>query len=335
MIFKDEKLLKRAYEFFANAKVQFAQITQPHYENTALAAATIAVVLAVGDTTYLDYKNIIAKRDGYGPIGNGGNGLILHTTIAVEPETGEPVGLLWQKLWHRESKPKLPRNETPGQKKARQAPERKAAREKSFADKESYRWVEALKAVEKQFQALKKHFGQIQQQLSDTSEQIASRTRIIYIFDREGDIAAVFESVRQMERTGVVVRAGHDRCLDSNTAHLWEYLSTQPIQFYQEVELPATAKRQPRTAKLAVRFSLVQLRCPRRLDNQKPFALYAVYSCEINQPEGEEAVSWMLLTTEPVTNVAKASTILRWYTYRWHFEEYHKILKSGTQAESY
>lgn len=63
-----------------------------------------------------------------------------------------------------------------------------------------------------------------------------------------------------MERTGVVVRAGHDRCLDSNTAHLWEYLSTQPIQFYQEVELPATAKRQARTAKLAVRFSLVQLR---------------------------------------------------------------------------
>lgn len=138
MIFKDEKLLKRAYEFFANAKVQFAQLTQPHCENTALAAATMAVVLAVGDTTYLDYKNIIGKRDGYGPIGNGGNGLILHTTIAVEPETGEPVGLLWQKLWHRESKPKPPRNETPGQKKARQAQERKAAREKPFEDKESY-----------------------------------------------------------------------------------------------------------------------------------------------------------------------------------------------------
>jgi len=41
-------------------------------------------VVAVGDTTYLDYKQIIAKRDGYGPIGNGG-GLILHTNLAVEP----------------------------------------------------------------------------------------------------------------------------------------------------------------------------------------------------------------------------------------------------------
>jgi len=45
----------------------------------------LPVVLAVGDMTYLDYKQIIAKRDGYGPIGNGGNGLILHTNLAVEP----------------------------------------------------------------------------------------------------------------------------------------------------------------------------------------------------------------------------------------------------------
>ena len=43
----------------------------------------------------------------------------------------------------------------------------------------------------------------------------------------------------------------------------------------------------------------------------------------------------MLLTTEPVTNHIEAQTILRWYTYRWRIEEYHKILKSGCKAESY
>jgi hypothetical protein len=26
---------------------------------------------------------------------------------------------------------------------------------------------------------------------------------------------------------------------------------------------------------------------------------------------------------------------LRWYSYRWRVEEYHKLLKSGCQAESY
>jgi hypothetical protein len=43
----------------------------------------------------------------------------------------------------------------------------------------------------------------------------------------------------------------------------------------------------------------------------------------------------MLLTTEVVDSIDMAATILRWYTYRWHVEEYHKILKSGCQAEQY
>lgn len=131
------------------------------------------------------------------------------------------------------------------------------------------------------------------------------------------------------------MRAAHDRSLGSENAHLWEYVSAQPIQFYQEVELPATAKRSARIAQLALRFCLVQLRVPRRLNNPDPIEVYAVYAQEIDPPEGEEPVSWMLLTTEPVTNAELAATILRWYTYRWHVEEYHKILKSGCQAESF
>lgn len=81
MIFKQENALKRTYEFLANSKAQFNLLTQPHRQQTAIEAVNLPVVLAVGDTTYLDYKNIIAKREGYGPIGNGGNGLILHSTL--------------------------------------------------------------------------------------------------------------------------------------------------------------------------------------------------------------------------------------------------------------
>lgn len=131
------------------------------------------------------------------------------------------------------------------------------------------------------------------------------------------------------------MRAAHDRSLKPETAHLWEHLSAQPIQFEQQVELPATAKRSARTTKLAVRFCPVQLRSPHRLNNQEVFEVYAVYAQEINPPEGEVAISWMLLTTEPVTMATEAATILRWYSYRWHIEEYHKILKSGCQVESY
>jgi hypothetical protein len=43
----------------------------------------------------------------------------------------------------------------------------------------------------------------------------------------------------------------------------------------------------------------------------------------------------MLLTTEVVADIQMASTILRWYSYRWRVEEYHKIFKSGCQVERY
>ena len=51
-----------------------------------------AMVLSVGDTTYLDYGAILEKREGYGPQGNGGNGLyqfsiylLIHTTSGSWP----------------------------------------------------------------------------------------------------------------------------------------------------------------------------------------------------------------------------------------------------------
>ncbi len=54
-------------------------------------------------------------------------------------------------------------------------------------------WVEALRAVDKQVEA---------------------NTKVIHIFDREGDIAEVFDQVRQLQHTGVLVRAAHNRSLD-------------------------------------------------------------------------------------------------------------------------
>lgn len=271
-------------------------------------------MLCVGDTTYLDYGSIKVKREGYGPTGNGGNGLILHSALAVDAELGQPIGLIWQKLWNRGLKAKLPLDETPVQKKQRQATARKAARQRPFTEKESYRWVEALTKIE---------------------TKVSSSTRVIHVFDREGDIAEVFDCVRQLQHTGVLVRAAHDRSLDKDSQRLWQKLASQPSRFEQEIDLLETATRKARPTKLAVRFCLVQLRTPYRFDNRDSLKVYAVYATEIDCPEGETPVSWMLLTTEVVADIPTAATILRWYSYRWHIEEYHKIFKSGCQVERY
>jgi hypothetical protein len=281
---------------------------------TARVVETEQLVLSVGDTTYLNYQNIKLKREGYGPIGKGGNGLILHSALAIDPENGQPIGLLWQKLWNREHKPKPPKDETPAQKEQRRKLARKIARQRPFCEKESYRWVEAM--VESQ-------------------TRVGDSTRIIHVFDREGDITEVFDHVRQQKNCGVLVRATYNRSLDQDSERLWQKLESQPIQFEQTVDLPATTSRQARTATLAVRFCQVSLRTPYRFDSREPLSVYAVYATEINPPDGEEPLEWMLLTTEEVTDILMAATILRWYCYRWRVEEYHKVLKSGCQVEKY
>lgn len=55
-IFKTASDLKRSYEFFSNPKTNFEKLTQPYFKQTAQEINGIPVVLAVGDTTFLDYK---------------------------------------------------------------------------------------------------------------------------------------------------------------------------------------------------------------------------------------------------------------------------------------
>ncbi len=182
------------------------------------------------------------------------------------------------------------------------------------------KWVEALIEVEK---------------------QVEVNTRVIHIFDREracphlGDISEVFDQLRQIKHTGVLVRAAHNRSLDQNSERLWAKMESEPIRFEQEIDVPATANHKARRTKLAVRFSAVNLRTPYRFEDRDPLKVYAVYATELDCPEGETPLSWMLLTTEVVEDVFIAATILRWYTYRWRVEDYHKILKSGCQSERY
>ncbi len=103
-VFNSDNELKRSYEFFYNRSTSFQKIVKSSHDLTGDRVKNLPLILAVGDTTFLDYKKIKIKREEYGPIGNGGNGLILHSSLAINPDSGEPLGLLWEKLWKRGKK---------------------------------------------------------------------------------------------------------------------------------------------------------------------------------------------------------------------------------------
>ena len=130
-VFKNASDLKRTYEFLANSKTSFQLVTEPSHYQTANLVKNLPIILSVGDTSFLDYKKIKNKREEYGPTGNGGNGLILHTSLAVDPDYGQPLGILWEKVWKRE---KLEKG-------------KKTKRTRPFEEKESYKWVEAIKNI--------------------------------------------------------------------------------------------------------------------------------------------------------------------------------------------
>ena len=119
--------------------------------------------------------------------------------------------------------------------------------------------------------------------LTVVEKKVEASTRVIHIFDREGDISEVFDSVRQLKHSGVLVRAAHNRSLDQDSERLWEKMEAEPIRFTQEIDVPAAANRKARKTKLAVRFRAVNLRTPYRFDNRDSLNVYAVYARECSE----------------------------------------------------
>ena len=85
--------LKAAYWLLNHPGVSLAALTAPHRQQTLQAARAVKVALLVEDTTELDFT-AHASKTGLGPIGDGrGYGLLLHSTLALEPEQRTLLGL--------------------------------------------------------------------------------------------------------------------------------------------------------------------------------------------------------------------------------------------------
>jgi len=54
---------------------------------------------------------------------------------------------------------------------------------------------------------------------------------------------------------------------------------------------------------------------------------------EINTPEGQIPIQWILLTTLPIDTVEQVQLIVHYYAIRWQIEVYFRTLKSGCRIE--
>jgi hypothetical protein len=163
------------------------------------AAATDRHVLAIQDTSEINYQAQSGRKHGLGKVGNGTDvGLFVHPVLAVDAQTQECLGLIDAQIWRRTRS------------------KAKNYKQLPIEEKESYRWVkggEQAKAV------------------------LAEAAMVTVIDDREGDIYEKWARLPD-ERTRLLTRASRDRSL-ADGGRLFATLAKLPEAHRFTLDLPA------------------------------------------------------------------------------------------------
>lgn len=303
---KDWAATKGAYRFFNNPKVDRAQILEAHQKNTVERMKDHKVVLAIQDSCLLDFSKH-TKLKGKGPIGTriqDLTGYVMHSTLAVTP-AGTPLGLLTHSLWAR--------NEIKENRNAKN-------RILPVEEKESIKWINALR---------------------ETCEVAPTDVEVIHLADREADFYEYFEWIEKLNQK-CIIRAHFDREIE-NESRMWDFMDKQPVSYEESIMVSRnkihvggknkqTYKIQ-RETKVEVKVAQITFNPPSGTKKKKSIKINLVLVKEINPPEGEEPVEWMLITNLAIGTQKEIALIIEYYRLRWLIEEYHKILKTGCKIE--
>jgi Druantia protein DruA/Transposase DNA-binding len=291
---------KAAYRFFNNSNVDRQTVLRPHIESTIERLRSHPVILAVQDTTTLNYT--AHPPEGVGPISTSKNsavGLVLHDTVAFTPE-GTPLGLLNVQCWARDPE---------------QAGKKHRRHQLPIEEKESCKWLVSYRAVAE-------------------AQKLCPDTMLVSVGDREADLYELFhEAAQDPGGPKLLVRAERTRHRKVEQESLWQRMKAEPVAGWLEVAVPRRDSRPARTARLQVHFAQVVLSPPANSQLQ-PLSVWAVYAREVGyRAEVKEPIDWMLLTTVKTENFEEACRRLRWYSRRWGIEVYHRTIKSGCRIE--
>src|SRR5712691_9695106 len=193
-------------------------VLQSHIEATYHRLEQVPLVLAVQDTTEVDWTAHSATKH-LGPLGHTAcQGLLVHSTLAFTPER-VPVGLLAQQVWARDP------DDVGKRTRRKQLP---------ISQKESQKWLTSLEAV-----------------LSAHDE--CPQTRFVSIGDREADVYDLLTAARPAG-VELLIRAAWDRCVRGPERYVWATVEAQPVVEQLLLQVPRRGAQPARDATLALRF---------------------------------------------------------------------------------
>lgn len=195
--------MEAAYRFFDNEAVGAEEILTGHYQASIQRAREVRVVLAVQDTTILDYSHHPATH-GLGYLNDlEHQGMLCHATLLVTPER-VPLGLIDQQMLLRDA--------------AEFQIDKEQRKQLPIAAKESWKWMVGLAA-------------------SLRAQQQMPNTQVICVGDSELDVYDVFLQA-QANQQALLVRAAQDRNVDGAGKHLWAQLQGQALAGQVQMRVP-------------------------------------------------------------------------------------------------
>jgi hypothetical protein len=312
LVCQDWANTKAAYRFFDNDRVSEAEILGGHFQATRdRASATSGPILVMHDTTEFTYKredvDAVGKtrvnfnrayRDGK-PRLYTACGILMHSSLAVTTD-GLPLGLTAIKFWSRKKfkganalKKKINPTRVP------------------IEEKESIRWLENLR---------------------QSTNLLGDPARCVHIGDRESDIYELFCEAQQAG-TRFLLRTCVDRLAGDGEHTIATEIAEVDCKGLHRVDV-SDRRGNLSEAVLELRFRRIRVLPPVGKRSRYPaLELTVLHATERGKPRGRDPIEWKLITNLPITSRAQAIEKLQWYALRWKIEVFHKILKSGCQAE--
>jgi hypothetical protein len=282
-----------AHRFLSSPHVDVACIVDTLAERTATRCAGRRV-LAVQDTTEINFAGREQKRRGFGAAGDGKTaGFFIHPVIAIDIETEAVVGLVDAAIWTRSQQRVTARRSRP------------------LEEKESARWLSGCEAA---------------------AARLSDAGSVVMVSDRESDIYPLF--AYKPEGLDLIVRAAQDRTLAEGGHLFEALTEAKLVSASHVRVAPRRPGDKGRTATVEVRATTVRIARPHvaSRDLPKTIELGIVEAREPTPPPGKTALLWRLLTTLPIATAEQANEVVQLYRLRWRIEQTFRALKSDGLA---
>jgi Transposase DDE domain len=285
---------KAVHRFLSSRYVSVDRIVETLAARTAEQCAGRRI-LAIQDTTEINFAGRDKKRRGFGPAGDGKTaGFFIHPVIAVDVESEAVAGLVDAEIWTRSTERVTSR------------------RSRAMEDKESARWLSGSQAA---------------------ASVLSEAAEVTMVSDREGDIYLLF--ARKPERLNLIVRSGQDRSLADGGSLFMALAGAQPLGTCKAQVAPRGPGDKGRVATVELYAAGVRIARPTNMKRSEAPDLVELTLVEVREvaaPAGKTPLLWRLLTTHTVSCLAEAKDIVRLYRLRWRIEQTFRALKSDGLA---